>query len=107
MTNKAEITSENLRDVRELEGQFSSGTFRFPRNAYRGELRTRETGERVANIYCYNHEVFIAEPKEFGRGEIVKMVPGTFNPKQFERAGGYNVSATRRVEFWQFKEGNQ
>lgn len=91
MTN--EITAANLEKVNKP---------RFPRNAYRGELRT-STGSRVANIYVVNHRVFIADPREYGDGEIDLMVPGSFDPKDFERAGGYNVSATRRVDFWRFK----
>ncbi len=95
-----ELTAADLED-------FPCGThpYRFPRNAYKGELRTHgpHGGNRIANIYCLNHEVFIAEPKEYGTGEIKKMLPGSFHPKQFERCGGYNVSATRRVDFWRFK----
>src|SRR5690242_12044692 len=105
MTNLIETTSADLKDVSELEGRFTSGTYRFPKSAYRGELRTHgpQGGQHIANIYCLDHEVFIATPREYGTGEIVKMLPGSFSPKQFERCGGYNVSSTRRVDFWRFK----
>jgi hypothetical protein len=99
------ISHTDLKPVIEIGGQFASGTYRFPRKAYRGELRTDgpNGGNRIANIYLLDQKIYVAEPREFGGGEIERMLPGTFEPNQFEYAGGYNVSSTHRVDFWRFK----
>lgn len=74
----------------------------FPRNAYRGEFRNAN-GEHVCNLYVVNHRVYLAESREYGHGEIAAMIPGNFDPKDFERAGGLQVYSTQYIKFWQFR----
>ena len=75
----------------------------FPRGCFRGELRDAQGG-RIANIYVYDREVYIADPKEYGRGEIVKVLLGNpFSTKSFEKDGGIQLSASQRLQYWKFK----
>lgn len=75
---------------------------RFPRSSYRGELHDAN-GSHIGNVYVISGEVYIGEPKPFGRGEVNKMLPGTFAPKAFKRDGGITVTGGYRVKFWRFK----
>ena len=75
----------------------------FPRGSFRGELKDA-SGNFVGNVYLADGRVQIGLPREYGRGEIVKMLPGSFDPKDFEKAGGLQVSASRRVQFYRFKK---
>jgi hypothetical protein len=106
MKHNSETSKEDLKKVEDIGGKYASGLFKFPRNSYRGELRTHGVngGQYIARVYVVDHKVFIANPREFGNGEIVEMISGEFSPSEFERCGGYNVSATRRVNFWRFKK---
>ena len=75
----------------------------FPRGAFRGELKDA-SNNFVGNVYLVEGRVQIGLPREFGRGEITKLLPGSFDPKDFEKAGGLQVSAARRVQFYRFKK---
>ncbi len=91
---QAEVTRDDLIKVTPRK---------FPRSSYRGELRD-DNGDYIGNIYLVDGRAHVGEPKSFGRGEVDNMLPGTFDPKQFERAGGLNVTGGQRVKFWKFKK---
>jgi hypothetical protein len=75
---------------------------RFPKGAYKGELRD-SSGNLVGNVYLQEGRVYVGDPKEYGRGEVVKMLPGSFDPKEFTKAGGVQISSSQRVQYWKFK----
>ena len=76
---------------------------RFPRSAYRGELYDPSVPRSkgfLGNVYLYEGRGYVVGVEG---GKIVSELPGSFDPKAFEKAGELNISAGQKVQYWRFK----
>ena len=75
----------------------------FPKGSFRGEIYDAK-GDNLGNLYVHAGRAYVGEPRPHGRGEVIRMLPGSFDPRtDFQRAGGMQLSQSQRVSFWKFK----